>query len=407
MKKLSYIRVGTCYYKIVQIPTINGSFNETLIPWNLETLRNDHGKAFIGTIKKYDGFICLPGHKDFKQEFYGFYNTYSPLPHNLKEGKINISLRFMNHIFGSQVDLGLDYLQLLYLNPLQMLPILCLVSRERVTGKTTFLKWLKAIFDNNLTYLTNDNFSSQFNSDWANKLLICIDEVLFNKEELTERIKYLSTTDFNKLEAKGKDKREVEFFSKFILCSNNEDNFIKIDNEETRFWVLKIPSLEKEETHFLDALKAEIPAFLYYLEHRTLSTRNSTRMWFSTEEVYTDALANLMQHNRNRVEKELASIILSVMEIYELEEIDICPMDALYVLNRTRIKTDLTQLRQILKKDWKLNNQDNSLSYQKMIMWLEGGLGLIPAKGRYYTVKKSFLLQRFGEERKSGEVMQN
>jgi len=96
--------------------------------------------------------------------------------------------------------------------------------------------------------LTNDSFSSQFNADWANKLLICIDEVLFNKEELTERIKYLSTTNFNKLEAKGKDKWEVEFFGKFILCSNNEENFIKIDHHETRFWVLKVPSVKKEHT---------------------------------------------------------------------------------------------------------------------------------------------------------------
>ncbi|WPY98839.1 primase-helicase family protein [Christiangramia sp. OXR-203] len=401
MKKISYIRVGTCYYKIVQIPTTTGNFNETLVPWNIETLRNDHGKAFIGTIKKYDGFTCLPGHKEFKQDCYGFYNTYSPLPHIPQEGKTEMSLRFIEHIFGSQMELGLDYLQLLYSKPLQMLPILCLVSKERVTGKTTFLKWLKAIFDNNLTYLTNDNFSSQFNADWANKLLICIDEVLFNKEELTERIKYLSTTDFNKLEAKGKDKREVEFFSKFILCSNNEDNFIKIDSEETRFWVLKVPSLKKEETHFLEDLKAEIPAFLYFLDQRQLITKHSTRMWFSPKEIGTDALTNLMQNNRNRVEKELASMLFSLMETCEVDEINVCPTDALQVLNRTRIKTDLTQLRQILKKDWKLSNQDNSLNYQKMIMWQEGGLGLTPAKGRYYTITKSFLLRYFSEEQKS------
>ena len=110
----------------------------------------------------------------------------------------------MKHIFGAHYELGLDYLQLLFTNPTQILPILCLVSRQRSTGKSTFLKWLKQIFENNLTYLTNDSFTSQFNSDWANKLLICIDEVLFNKEELTERIKYLSTTNVNKLEAKGK-----------------------------------------------------------------------------------------------------------------------------------------------------------------------------------------------------------
>ena len=400
MNKFLYIRVGTSYYKIVAMPTIAGNFNEILVPWNIETLRQDYSKSFIGRIKKYEGFTCIPGHRDFKQEHHGFFNMYSPLSHTPQEGEVNFSIQFIKHIFGQQFELGLDYLQLLYCRPIQILPILCLVSKERVTGKTTFLKWLKAIFDSNLTYLTNDNFSSHFNADWANKLLICIDEVLFNREELTERIKYLSTTDFNKLEAKGKDKREVEFFGKFILCSNNEDNFIKIDKEETRFWVLKVPSLKNEETDFLERLKAEIPALLYYLEQRPLASSHKTRMWFTPEQIKTTALENLMQNNRNRVEQELASLILNVMETFELEEVDVCPLDALQALNRTRIKTDLTQLRQILKKDWNLSNQNNSLNYKKMMIWQDGGLGMIEARGRYYTVKKSFILQNFSDDMK-------
>lgn len=405
MRKLTFIRVGTSYFKNVATPTISGGYNEQLVPWNLETLRQDYGKDFISRIKKFDGFTCIPSHSNYRQEVLGFYNIYSPLSYQPKLGEIRYSLQFIKHIFGKQFELGLDYLQLLYTKPVQILPILCLVSKERVTGKTTFLKWLKAIYENNLTYLTNDNFSSQFNADWANKLLICVDEVLFNKEELTERIKYLSTTDYNKLEAKGKDKREVEFFGKFILCSNNEDNFIKIDNEETRFWVLKIPTLKKEETNFLDHLKNEIPAFIYHLEQRQLATRHKTRMWFTAEQLKTSALENLMRNNRNRVEKELASILLSVMETLEEEEVDLCPLDALQVLNRTRVRTDLTQLRQILKKDWKLTNQENSLKYRKVILWQDGsGLGLIEAKGRYYTVKKDFLTRHFAED-KNDETM--
>ena len=398
MKRVQYLRVGTSYYKLVQAPTIAGHFNEMIVPWTLEAIRQDHGRSFIGTIKKYDGFICLPSHIHFERECHGFYNTYAPLPHKLGEGTFPYTLQLLEHLFGKQLNLGLDYLQLLYVMPVQVLPILCLVSKERSTGKTTFLKWLKTMFDNNLTYLTNDSFSSQFNADWANKLLICIDEVLFNKEELTERIKYLSTTNFNKLEAKGKDKREVEFFGKFILCSNNEDNFIKIDNNETRFWVLKVPSLKKEETRFLEYLEAEIPAFLYHLEQRELTSPNRTRMWFSPAQIKTKALENLMQNNRNRVEKELASVILSAMETLELEEIHLCPLDALQLLNRTRIKTDLTQLRHILKKDWKLVNQENSMVYRKLMIWQEGGMGLTDAKGRYYSIKKDFLMEHFGEE---------
>ena len=377
MDDIPYIRVGTNYYKLVSVPTISGNLREVIVPWTLEAIRQDHGRNYIGGIKKYDGFTCLPCHIHFEQECHGFYNTYSPLPHKPQEGDFPYTQQLLEHIFGQQSDLGMDYLQLLYLRPVQILPILCLVSKERSTGKSTFLKWLKLVFDNNMTYLTNDSFSSQFNADWANKLLICIDEVLFNKEELTERIKYLSTTNINKLEAKGKDKREVEFFGKFILCSNNEDNFIKIDDNETRFWVLKLPSLKKEETQFLDFLEAEIPAFLCHLQIRKLTSPNKTRMWFSPSQIRTKALESLMRNNRNRVEKELASVILSAMETFDLEELELCPLDALQLLNRTRIKTDLTQLRHILKKDWTLINQKNSMGYRKLMSWPEGVMGWI------------------------------
>ena len=383
MKRIPYIRVGT--------------FNEILVHWNMETIKQDHGKDHLSKIPKYDGFTCIPNHINFKQEYLGFYNIYSPLGKQPKEGSIVYSLKFIEHIFGKHFDLGLDYLQLLYLKPIQVLPILCLVSKERSTGKSTFLKWLKEIFDNNLTYLTNDSFSSQFNADWANKLLICIDEVLFNKEELTERIKYLSTTNINKLEAKGKDKREVEFFGKFILCSNNEESFIKIDANETRFWVIKVPVLETENIQFLGNLIKEIPAFMHYLNQRKIASKHLTRMWFTPQQIQTKALIKLVQNNRNRVEKELASILLSVIEKFDLEEVHLCPMDALLALNKTRVKTDLTQLRRLLKRDWKLSNQDNSNSYQKFVIWTDGDINLLDAKGRYFTVQKSFLTKNFDD----------
>lgn len=74
---------------------------------------------------------------------------------------------------------------------------------------------------------------------------------------------------------------------------------------------VKIPSLKKEETQFLDYLEAEILTFLYHLKQRELTSPNTTRMWFSSAQIRTKALENLMQNNRNRLEKELASVILS------------------------------------------------------------------------------------------------
>ncbi|WP_166965153.1 primase-helicase family protein [Yeosuana marina] len=397
MKNIPYIRVGTSYYKRVKAPTIAGGFNELLVHWTQEIIRQDHGKDLISKIPKYDGFTCMPSHLNFQQEYFGFYNIYSPLSNTPIKGDFSLSIEFVSHIFGKHYELGLDYLQLLYTRPIQILPILCLVSKERSTGKSTFLKWLKKIFENNMTYLTNDSFTSQFNEDWANKLLICIDEVLFNKEELTERIKYLSTTNTNKLEAKRKDRREVEFFGKFVLCSNNETNFIKIDALETRFWVLKVPSISQELTNYLEKLTEEIPAFLHFLKHRKLHSPHKTRMWFTEQQIKTPALVKLVQNNRNRVEKELASILLGFMENYDMEEVHLCPMDALHLMNRTRVRTDLTQLRKLLKFDWCLENQKNSNKYKRLIILGDGSIGENTAKGRYFTVKKDFLIKNFDD----------
>ncbi|MDO6470252.1 primase-helicase family protein [Maribacter sp. 1_MG-2023] len=397
MNETPYIRVGTSYFKTVKAPTIAGHYNEILIYWNAETIRQDHGKDYFAKIEKYDGFTCIPSHTDFKKQYLTFYNTYNPLSNNPIPGDCELSKKFVKHIFGNHYELGLDYLALLFLKPTQTLPILCLVSTQRSTGKSSFLKWLKMIFENNATYLTNDSFGSQFNADWANMLLIMIDEVLFNKEELTERIKYLSTTNINKVEAKGKDKREIEFFGKFILCSNNEDSFIKIDNNETRFWVLKVPIIKTEEIDMLVKLKKEIPAFLYFLENRKLSTNNTTRMWFTPAQIKTAALNKLVQNNRNRVEKEIASICLMVMEKFDLEEVNLCSGDILPALSKSRVNTDQTHIRKILKKEWKLKNQENSKSYEKFCFLSDGEILLNTTKGRYYTVKKDFLLENFDD----------
>ena len=396
-KQFTYIRVGTSYYKLVQVPTISRHFNEQLVPWNEHTIKQDHGKDLLSKVPKYDGFACIPCHEGYQREHHGFYNTYSPLEHQPEKGTIDSTRKLLLHIFGNQLELGLDYLKLLYQKPVQVLPILCLVSKERNTGKSTFLKWLKEIFGNNLTYLTNDSFGSQFNADWTNKLLICVDEVLFNKEELTERIKYLSTTNRNKLEAKGKDKREVEFFGKFILCSNNEENFIKIDAHETRFWVRKIPALKREETNFLTLSQSEMPWAVRFLAAREYRTEQRTRMWFTHKEIYTPALKRLVNNNRNRVEKELASLLLSAMEKFDMDSVDLCPIDALHMLNRTRVRTDLTQLRRLLKKDWKMENQRNSNKYQRITIWNNGEINTEDAKGRYFTIARNFLVQNFDD----------
>ena len=116
------------------------------------------------------------------------------------------------------------------------------------------------------------------------------------------------------MEAKGKDRDEIAFFAKFVLCSNNEYLPVIIDAGETRYWVRKIDRLQSDDTDFLQKLKAEIPAFLYYLQYRQLSTEKESRMWFAPSLLHTEALQKIIRSNRNRLEIEMCELILDIME---------------------------------------------------------------------------------------------
>lgn len=64
-------------------------------------------------------------------------------------------------------------------------------------------------------------------------------------ESQREQIARFLTASVYKIEAKGKDLCEVQFFGKFIMCSNNEDTPVLIEPGETRYWVRKINPLKK------------------------------------------------------------------------------------------------------------------------------------------------------------------
>ena len=366
MAKEEFIRVGTTLYKIVEQPRLNGGYVRKRIAWNNETLRQDYGKDYIGSVPKYDGFCTVPEHVSYQPVIGKFLNLYEPIDHQPQEGDFPSIRSLVEHIFGEQYELGMDYLQLLYLQPIQKLPILLLVSEERNTGKSTFLNFLKALFQNNVTFNTNEDFRSQFNSDWAGKLLIVVDEVLLSRREDSERLKNLSTALSYKVEAKGKDRNEIAFFAKFVLCSNNE---------------------------YLQKLKAEIPAFLYHLQHRQLSTEKESRMWFAPSLLHTEALQKIIRSNRNRLEIEMHELILDIMESVGTDTFSFCPNDLLVLLTNTQVKAEKHQVRKVLQECWKLTPAQNGLTYTtyQLNYNRECRYESIRRVGRFYTITREQL----------------
>ena len=393
IRKEEFIRVGTTLYKLVNQPRLNGDYVRKRIVWNNETLRQDYGKHYLASVPKYDGFCTVPDHVNYRPIVDKFLNLYEPIDHKPMKGNFPSICSLVKHIFGEQYELGMDYLQLLYLQPIQKLPILLLVSEERNTGKSTFLNFLKALFQNNVTFNTNEDFRSQFNSDWAGKLLIVVDEVLLSRREDSERLKNLSTTLSYKVEAKGKDRDEIAFFAKFVLCSNNEYLPVIIDAEETRYWVRKIDRLQSDDTDFLQKLKTEIPAFLYHLQHRQLSTEKESRMWFAPPLLHTEALQKIIRSNRNRLEIEMCELILDIMVSTGIDSFSFCCNDILTLLANTYVKAEKYQVRKVLQECWKLTPAPNGLTYTTYQLNYNRECRYEPIRrvGRFYTVTRQQL----------------
>ena len=391
--KEEFIRVGTTLYKLVNQPRLNGGYVKKRIVWNNETLRQDYGKHFLATVPKYDGFCTVPDHVNYRPVVDKFLNLYEPINYKPMEGDFPSIHSLVEHIFGEQYELGMDYLQLLYLQPIQKLPILLLVSEERNTGKSTFLNFLKALFQNNVTFNTNEDFRSQFNSDWAGKLLIVVDEVLLSRREDSERLKNLSTTLSYKVEAKGKDRDEISFFAKFVLCSNNEYLPVIIDAGEIRYWVRKIDRLQSDDTDFLQKLKTEIPAFLYHLQHRQLSTEKESRMWFAPSLLHTEALQKIIRSNRNRLEIEMSELVLDIMASTGIDTFSFCCNDILTLLANTYVKAEKHQVRKVLQECWKLTPALNGLTYTTYQLNYNRECRYEPIRrvGRFYTVTRQQL----------------
>ncbi|SHK60626.1 hypothetical protein SAMN04488007_3371 [Maribacter aquivivus] len=385
-----YMRAGTDYYKESYLPLHSGDKMKVLLKWNKGEIITDFGKEYLENIPKYDGFCLIPSHTNHKQVIDGFLNQYHAVDHEPLPGELKVTTQFIKHFFGEQYELGLDYLTLLWQKPTQTLPILCLVSTERNTGKSTFLNWLKMVFQSNMTINNNEDFRSRFNADWAAKLIIAVDEVLLDKREDSERIKNLSTAKSYKSESKGKDRVEIPFYGKFILCSNNEENFIYVDNEEIRYWVRKIPKLAKngDNPDMLEALEKEIPHFIHLLTNRKISTKKTTRMWFTKEQIHTAALDKLVKSNKTFIHKELEQILLDEFDMFDQDVLKYSNADLVKKLSENNIRVSSSKVTEAIKVHMGLETTNSSYKKHHMSILRETRKPFVETthhKGRHYT----------------------
>lgn len=316
----NFCRVGDDYYELVYIPNQYGQIDAELQRRLKSTIIDDYkgNRDVIQRIPKYKSFCNVPNHLQYQKVVNDCYNLYNQFTHKILEGDCTTSLELVKHIFGEKYfEIGLDYIQLLFQKPTEMLPVLCLVSKENKTGKSTFVKWLSEIFGLNTIFVSSQDFEESFNFHWAGKLLVMCEETELEKNSVMDRVKTLSTANKVTMNRKGKDHQQVSFFGKFILCSNNEDRIIKAGKNDERYFVLKIDTIQNLDPFFSEKLNAEIPYFLNFLNNRQLKyPKKLDRMWFPAKDYRTEAFEKVVAANRPRPERELRLFIHDVFTEY-------------------------------------------------------------------------------------------
>lgn len=362
-EKIPYIRVGTDYYKVIRKPDRYNLDRIELKAWKKEEISFDHGKEYIKKIPRFDDFTIHPDNMNYYAAVDNCYNLYKPFLHKPAQGLIKWSTILMEHVFGEQIQLGMRYMQALYLHPERMLPILVLVSRERQTGKTTFLNWLNMIFGSNMANIAPEDLMGSFNYIYATSNIIAVEETLIEKAVTVEKLKALATGKFLTVNQKFISQYKVPFYGKIILASNNEDKFARIDEEEIRFFVRRM-EMPRIINHAIEAeLMHEIPAFLHHLTTLPPIDWTRDRSGFMPDEITNQDLKRVKDESKSGLYKDMRAHIIDWFDNHPGDELEVAPIDVKKKWYNHNARIDIPYIINVLKNEFRLTQAEKIKKY--------------------------------------------
>lgn len=184
------------------------------------------------------------------------------------------------------------------------------------------------IFGDNYILINPEDLHSQFNSSYATKNIIAIDETVIDKAGSVEKLKSIATAKTISVNQKHVANYMLPFFGKVIICTNKERDFMRIDDEEIRFWVRKVPHIKDIDTKIEDRLRDEIPNFLKYISQLPMRDLSRSRMVFTPEELNNKFLTAVKEESRSGLYKELSMLMTELFENNNLiDSFSACPID--------------------------------------------------------------------------------
>lgn len=364
-----YLRVGPDWFKEVMEPMGEDRKVTTIAKWKVTEIQRDYKKFpdFMDQIARYDGFTVEPKWiEGYRRKIGEFFNLMNPLEHSPKAGEFPATLKFLKHIFQGKATVNnhiisdtftvaLDWLTVLHQHPMHMLPVIILLSEEQGTGKTTFMDWLTMIYGSNAIIMNNETFKMNFNAHYASKFLLMVDEGMIEVEKKAEkeRLKQLATGKEMLVQFKGADIKRIPYYGKLVIASNDADRVMKMEEDDTRWFVVKVPVIPKgdKDPLLMEKLKEEIPAWLDFISKREIFHPKIDRLWFSPDNFITDQFKIIVQQTRSRLEKLIDNFIKETFLNFRHLELKIPANHLTKLLNdKAKFRTEDNDVREYLKK---------------------------------------------------------
>jgi ABC-type antimicrobial peptide transport system permease subunit len=121
-------------------------------------------------------------------------------------------------------------------------------------------------------------------------------------------------------------------------------------------------------------------------------------MWFTDSEIRTKALQKLVWKNNNKLESKIIELLYEFLKVPKKRN----PIHSAryFQYARKNVQKPLLDCKRhpkASKRNWKLEPQNNSLAYIKYDIDYSGSFYQNNKTGRYFTIKKDFILQKFDE----------
>ncbi len=312
----NYIRVGTQFFH-------KDAENGELLPWDKTTMvmdfGTDHVKWFPET-NKYKGFCMNVNFLEDIKNSNKMYNRFKKPEWTPSEGEWKTIEKLLRKVFSAvgedQYEEGLDWIQHMITNPKQMLHCLILGSESREAGKDTFVLFLKMLLGKHNTYFSDiENFLKPFNGSYADKCLIALNEVKFSSinNGSMEKIKQYITQESVLIDEKYQVPYELDYHGKMVMLTNNVHDFMRIDDEENRFWIRTMPDLDKKKEYdpqFMQKLKDEVPHFVDFIVKRKLKWEDKMSRFYLPESItHTEELKRIKDNSKSSLYLEIHELL--------------------------------------------------------------------------------------------------